>query len=653
MKTYYGWGRKKSGLKAIRDSKKNKNSNFILREDGFIRSIGLGKSRSFSIVEDDIGIYYDSRKPSRLEEILNNYDFVSDKQLMQKASEALELIKKLKISKYNNGILIDKHYFKGSKKDRILVIDQKEGDLSLKYGDSQKYDIQDIVEIAISENPNSEVYLKKHPDTIYFDDKRKSVLNKINKKCKIIYDNVNAISLLEHFSKIYTRTSQMGFEALIMGCECVVFGMPFYSGWGLTDDRVNCERRKRKLLLEEVFAASYILYSKYTNPYRQKESNIIDTIITINQFKDLEKKTNKSLFLFGFSKWKHKYIYPFLKEFDRKKIKFINPLSNSYIDCALRNGLSKDSKIYIWGSKSFPFIENYAKENNIKITRVEDGFIRSIGLGSDLTRPLSLVFDDLGIHYDPYKESKLEKILNKNIFNKQLLLQAEKLVSQIIKTRISKYNYTKNINYKIKNSPDQKIILVIGQVEDDASIKFGGYGMNNLELLKKVKNSYPNDYIVYKSHPDVISGTRKGEIPKKFLQKLCDLSLNNVNVNSLISVVDEIHTITSLVGFESLLQGKKVVTYGLPFYAGWGLTDDKINCKRRKRKLKLLELVAGSLILYPRYIDPNNLEYCLPELLIDRISERGYRLKHNLGYIFLNKIRNLIVRTLQKIYKNR
>ena len=53
----------------------------------------------------------------------------------------------------------------------------------------------------------------------------------------------------------------MGFEALILGCECVVFGMPFYAGWGLTDDRVFCVRSKKKLSLTEVFAASYILYN--------------------------------------------------------------------------------------------------------------------------------------------------------------------------------------------------------------------------------------------------------------------------------------------------------------------------------------------------------------------------------------------------------
>ena len=68
---FYGWGRKKSGFKAISEAKKN-NASFSLLEDGFIRSIGLGVdgAESFSIVEDDVGIYYDATVPSGLENIL-------------------------------------------------------------------------------------------------------------------------------------------------------------------------------------------------------------------------------------------------------------------------------------------------------------------------------------------------------------------------------------------------------------------------------------------------------------------------------------------------------------------------------------------------------------------------------------------------------
>ena len=63
--------------------------------------------------------------------------------------------------------------------------------------------------------------------------------------------------------------------------------------------------------------------------------------------------------------------------------------------------------------------------------------------------------------------------------------------------------------------------------------------------------------------------------------------------------------LTSLGGFEALLRGISVTTYGLPFYAGWGLTDDKLNnhkwAKRRTRKLTIEELTFITLVEYPLY----------------------------------------------------
>ena len=650
MKNFYGWGRKKSGSNAIILASLFKNSKFILREDGFIRSIGLGDSKSFSIVEDDIGIYYDATRPSRLENLLNNYDFNSDTKLIEQAKEALNLIKKYKVSKYNHAQIISKEFFKDSNRENVLIIDQNKNDFSIKYGLADKFSLNKIIDIAISENPNANFYLKLHPDVINLKKKTDIDLKKINQKCKIISDDVNPISLLANFKKVYTRTSQMGFEALMMGCECVVFGMPFYAGWGLTDDRVPCSRRNRKLSFIEVFAASYILYSKYKNPYTKKSTDIIDTILTINRYKNIEKKRKNKLFLFGFSRWKRKFIYPYLKEFDFKKVYFVNSNPNSYYEYARKFGISDKSEIYIWGSKFFPKIENFAKKNKIKLIRVEDGFIRSVSLGSDLTRPFSLVFDDLGIYYNPLKESRIERILNNHTFDNYIISEAEILINQIIKSRISKYNTGEKINFELPKSSYEKIILVVGQVDDDASIELGGFRMNNAKLLEEVKKRNPNSYIIYKSHPDVNCGNRKGLLSYKFLDEFCNLSLKNVNISSLISLVDEVHTITSLVGFEALLQSKKVVTYGLPFYAGWGLTEDRISCPRRKRKLSLFELVAGVLILYPRYIDPIDLNYCKPQLLVSRIKDQNYLIERNSNLKVFLKVRNFFIRLLQKIF---
>ena len=284
---FKGWGRKKTGRFALWCHNVFGGSVTLL-EDGFIRSIGLGVdgSASFSLVEDNIGIYYDATAPSQLENILNTYNFNSDTKLMQDTKKAISMILKNSISKYNNSSDIDSNFFKNKNEKRVLVIAQTAGDASLKYGMLDNYSTDDMIDAAISENPDAQIYLKVHPDVL--SGKKQSDINieKAKKSSIIIEENVNPISLLKNFSKVYTKTSQMGFEALLVGCECVCFGMPFYAGWGITTDRSLCERRASKLSVEEVFTGAYILYTRYYNPYTKQDSNIIDTIKTIISLRD-------------------------------------------------------------------------------------------------------------------------------------------------------------------------------------------------------------------------------------------------------------------------------------------------------------------------------------------------------------------------------
>ena len=283
---FYGWGRKKSGQKAIALAKKH-NTSFVLLEDGFIRSLDLGikGSPSFSIGEDNIGIYYDATTPSRLEHILQTYDFDSDVALMSKARAAIELIKKYHISKYNHTSDITNDYFLSDEK-RVLIIAQTAGDSSLEYGRGYEYSTDEMIKKAVEENPDCKIYLKIHPDVLTGKKSSDIDIKNIDKNISIISEDINPISLLKCFIKVYTKTSGMGFEALLTGCECVCFGMPFYASWGITDDRLTCDRRKRELSVEEVFAGAYILYTKYVNPYSKKEIDVIETIETIAKMKE-------------------------------------------------------------------------------------------------------------------------------------------------------------------------------------------------------------------------------------------------------------------------------------------------------------------------------------------------------------------------------
>ncbi|EHA2139124.1 capsular polysaccharide biosynthesis protein [Campylobacter coli] len=634
---FVGWGRKKSGLKAVELAKKH-NVKFLLLEDGFLRSLNLGveNSPSFSIVKDEIGIYYDATAPSKLENILNTYEFSSEE--LEQAKKAIELIKKEKLSKYNNNLCLPKELFNANE-ERVLIITQVANDTSLKFGLADNFSTQDIINEAIKENPNAKIYIKIHPDVL--SSKKQSDFNAqdLPSKCVVIKENYNPIELLSHFKKVYTKTSGMGFEALMLKQECVCYGMPFYAGWGLTQDKQMCKRRLKKRSLEEVFCAAYILYSEYFNPYLNQKSDIFDTIYTLAKYKKIEQANSNTLYFLGFTLWKRWFMRPFFKA-KNNKIIFLNSLDELY-----KANLNPEDKIFIWGKKYDKAL--LAKDFKNEIFLVEDGFLRSVFLGSDLTRPFSLIIDSKGLYVDPSHPSDLEELLQNHEFDDSLKQRAKKLITMIMQNKFSKYNGLKH--EKLNFNTNKKIILIPAQVEDDASMILGGAGFDTLKLLQSVRKANENAFIVFKPHPDVLSGNRKGLKDKSIILKYCDEIIENVSIDSAINASDEVHTITSTSGFDALLRGKKVVVYGKPFYAGWGLTSDLHKIPRRTRVLSLEELVAGVLILYPRYIHPKSKNLCEVELALDTMlalqkdyfSKRWLKILIDFRIFMLRKIRRI------------
>ena len=136
-----------------------------------------------------------------------------------------------------------------------------------------------------------------------------------------------------------------------------------------------------------------------------------------------------------------------------------------------------------------------------------------------------------------------------------------------------------------------------------------------------MRESHPDAFIIYKPHPDVESRNRKGRIPDGEALRYADRVVRNVRMDVLLGIVDEVHTLTSLTGFEALLRGIEVHAYGGPFYAGWGLTHDRVDFPRRRAGLSLEELIAGTLILYPSYYDWQTKGFCTPEDICYRLTQ--------------------------------
>jgi len=358
------------------------------------------------------------------------------------------------------------------------------------------------------------------------------------------------------------------------------------------------------------------------------------------------------LYFFNFSPWRMMQIEDFFYAPNNKKYICKN------LDDAFSKGLDKSSNIFIYGIIEFPEVEAFAKENAMTTYRIEDAFIRSVALGSGFAKPYSLSIDSRGIYFDPRKPSDLEYFLENNEFSKELLERAKNIREEVVSSKFSKYNHLTHQTIEVDRSRYKKVILVTGQVEDDMSIKFGAFGLNNSDLLQMVKERNPEAYIIYKPHPDVLSGNRVGHIHKDITNICANEVQTNISIDSCIAVSDEIHTLTSGAGFDALLRGKSVFTYGMPFYAGWGLTTDYRTCERRNRALTLDELVGATLILFPRYISPKTGKFCEVEQTLQELKEeqeryfnnRFYRYKVNFKSYLLPRARKT-VRLLLKPFK--
>lgn len=204
--------------------------------------------------------------------------------------------------------------------------------------------------------------------------------------------------------------------------------------------------------------------------------------------------------------------------------------------------------------------------------------------------------------------------------------------------RITKYNLTSvPIQLDKQLTKTRKIILVPGQVEADASILFGSpIVKSNLELLQAVRKAEPDAFLIFKAHPDLVANARYGQVLTDGIAAVADHVVTDGNVLDWLDQCDEVHTMTSTVGFEALIRNVSVVTYGMPFYAGWGLTTDRLTCERRQRTLSLEELVCGALVKYPRYLNPVTGEFTTALKVAKLLSSNSRNCEHRAWYFKAN-----------------
>lgn len=290
---------------------------------------------------------------------------------------------------------------------------------------------------------------------------------------------------------------------------------------------------------------------------------------------------------------------------------------------ALRLQQRHGGAIAVWAAREEPGLASAAAAQGAPLLRIEDGFLRSVGLGSNHVGGASLVVDGQGIYFDPRSPSRLEQLLQSGEFDAALLQRAARLREFLVRHGLSKYNVGVHAVAELGGAGRRRL-LVPGQVEDDASVRLGSPEVRgNLELLRRVREAEPDALIIYKPHPDIEAGTRAGRIDDAQALRYADRIVREVSAAALFPQVEAVHTMTSLLGFEALLRGLPVVCWGQPFYAGWGLTQDRCPLARRTRRLELDQLVAAALILYPLYADLEARRACEVEDLAARLAAQA------------------------------
>lgn len=346
----------------------------------------------------------------------------------------------------------------------------------------------------------------------------------------------------------------------------------------------------------------------YANPFNDQPLTVSEAIQLCGFWRHLIDSNREISAAIGFGLWKHRTVAPLL-------------WAGSDVPFLSSAPAGPQRAVAVWKSRTSAGALDELSASGRRLLEVEDGFIRSVGLGADCVPPLSIVVDPLGIYFDPRTPSLLEQLIQSGPFTTDLLQRARQLRELVVASGVSKYGAASSSG--LRRRAERTHILVPGQVEDDRSVQCGGGEVrSNLELLRRVRSQSPEAYIIYKPHPDVEAGHRVGAVPDDQCLSFADEIVRDQPIGALIELAEEVHVNTSLAGFEALLRSKPVKTHGVPFYAGWGLTEDfgEIPARRTARR-SLDELVAAALLLYPRYLDPVTGLPCPPEVLVRRIAE--------------------------------
>lgn len=216
-----------------------------------------------------------------------------------------------------------------------------------------------------------------------------------------------------------------------------------------------------------------------------------------------------------------------------------------------------------------------------------------------LRKAFGYILDDLGYYFDARNPSRLELYLNNpaSTLSRTERARAKRLIKRVVSEGITKYNFSSTPAENISIPKDS--VIIIDQKQGDASIEFAAATPKTFELMiEAAVRENPGSKIYLKAHPDNFGKIRHA------LDARVELLPSQASMTSLLDQCAKVYVVSSQVGFEAILRGKEVHVFGLPFYAGWGLTKDSQKLSRRTRALTVEDLFYAACIRHSIYVNP-------------------------------------------------
>lgn len=297
----------------------------------------------------------------------------------------------------------------------------------------------------------------------------------------------------------------------------------------------------------------------------------------------------------------------------------------------------------------------FAVKNNKPIFILEAGFVSSYLTLNEKESPISFHVDTVGgIYLDSHRHNEVLDYLNGE---RELTIEetrkVEEFINIITSHGISKYNnFVDDDCFDIEEGS----VLVVDQTLNDYSIVSADANSSTFdEMIRTAISENPTRKIYIKCHPEVIIGARKGNIDiyKYSSRKNVAILTKNINPKILFSRFSDVYVVSSTLGFEALLYGRRVHCFGAAFYAGWGITVDYCKCANRLRKRNLFDLAYAIYIRTSYWMSVNKNEKSEPVSALRDFCEYINFYKENKCLKYIDSSLKARISELERDYGNR